>query len=107
MGYALWQAVQLGAPPELNIASPQQYQIFNTNPISISGEVDGDVSVLVGGDPVTVDEQNMFEAEVYLQDGYNVVDVTAVNNFSRERTIQLTLYLNSDEETISVVDEQG
>ena len=60
----------------------------------IEGRTDPDARIFVGGMPVTVDEHGVFEHDLFLQRGFNVIVVEAVdkvgnvNYFSRTVNVE-------------------
>lgn len=84
-GYFLWQTSSLLRPPEVVILTPGDGALVQAALLPIVGYVtDNDVTVVVNGTVVAIDESLHFETEVDLARGLNVVTVQATRRYSRE-----------------------
>ena len=86
IGYSVWQIRGLGAAPSLQIDQPLNYTRVNSAELTISGRSNAEASVLVNGEPVPLSLDGEFVTTVYLLEGYNSIEITAINSFSRETT---------------------
>lgn len=84
LSYATWQGLNLIASPSLEVVFPEQaYQVVDESAVEVSGRAPRDATVLVNGQPTTVDgNTGRFTQTVFLQRGYNYITVEAVNSFS-------------------------
>lgn len=96
LAYGLWQLLILIDRPILKLEYPENNAYVRSSKLELRGEAPNDVTVLVNGEPVTVGEDHHFMVPLYLQPGYNQITVTAINNFSREETIQRTVFFEQN-----------
>ncbi len=88
VAYLLWQTSALIRSPEVVITSPTDGVSVRTALLSVAGYVtDSDVTVIVNGKILVIDEQHQFKTEVDLTRGLNVVTVQAKRRYSRETTV--------------------
>jgi transcriptional regulator with XRE-family HTH domain len=86
--YLLWQTSSLIRPPEIVITSPDDGLAVQTALLPVEGYVtDDDVTVVVNGETVVIDESLHFATKVDLTRGLNVVTVQAKRRYSREAVI--------------------
>lgn len=90
--YVALQVRGLSAPPELILTSPSADSVSEKANIKVAGIADDEASVLVNGEPVVIDETGQFSVTIYLIEGQNIVDVRAINSFSKETVINRTVY---------------
>jgi hypothetical protein len=84
VGYLLWQTSSLLRPPEVVILEPADGSAVSSALLPIEGYVtDTDVTVVVNGETVVVDEALHFSTQVDLIRGLNVVTVEAKRRYSR------------------------
>ncbi len=88
LGYAAWQGFGLVASPSISITSPsEQFTVVDEAVIEVSGSAEREATVLVNGEPTTVNgETGDFSETVFLQRGYNYIMVEVVNSFSTRTT---------------------
>ncbi|HRH31864.1 MAG TPA: helix-turn-helix domain-containing protein [bacterium] len=88
IGYLLWQTSSLLRPPEVVISSPKDGSAVQTALLPVLGSVTtSDVTVMINGKTVVIDESLHFSTEVDLTRGLNVVTVIAKRRYSREAVI--------------------
>ncbi len=95
-GYALFQIYGLTSNPRLTVTEPASDTVATQSDYEVRGRAGADTSVLVNGDPVVLSEDGEFAVTIYLQEGRNSLEVSAINNFSRQTTIQRTIYYQSE-----------
>lgn len=106
--YAVWQFGQLYSSPLLEIDSlPERGLVSSESKLTVSGRSDVDAAVYVNGDPLTVDADGIFSFDLYLQEGFNGIEFTAINNFSRTTTVYRTVFFDLNENPANTIDEQG
>jgi transcriptional regulator with XRE-family HTH domain len=86
--YLLWQTTSLIKPPELVLLNPSDGSAVSTALLAVEGYVaDNDVTVIVNGETVIVNQDYHFETEVDLTRGLNVVTISAKRRYSRVATL--------------------
>ena len=88
LAYAGWQGFGLISEPGLSVNSPaESFMVVDESSIEVSGEADRESTVLVNGQPTTINsETGAFSQVVFLQQGYNYITVEVVNSFSTTKT---------------------
>jgi len=85
VAYLLWQTSSLLKPPQVILTTPVDGLSVQTALLPVAGYVtDDDVTVIVNGETVVIDEDHKFRTEVDLTRGLNVVTVSAKRRYSRE-----------------------
>lgn len=88
VGYLLWQISSLIKSPEIVITTPVDGLAVQSALLPVEGYVmDDDVSVVVNGETVVINESLHFSTKVDLTRGLNVVTVQAKRRYSREAVI--------------------
>lgn len=87
-GYIAWQGAVFTAKPRLVVHSPKNGEKVNSEIVSVSGNVSQSTQVYINGVPVLVEPNGAFSDEVVLQRGSNNIEISAINNISRESKIQ-------------------
>jgi cytoskeleton protein RodZ len=85
--YLLWQFSALAAPPSLTITSPASDQVLAGAVISVSGHTTPGTEVSVNDSPVLADTDGNFTEKVALQDGVNVIRITARSKLGKSTTV--------------------
>lgn len=96
LAYGLWQLFILVNAPGIEVSYPPNNSRVNEADITVTGKVASDSTVLLNGEPAPVNDDGSFAVPLYLQPGYNQLSVTAVNNFSREKTVERTVFFESN-----------
>ncbi len=88
VGYLLWQTSSLIRPPEVVITNPNDGSAVQTALLPLEGYVkDDDVTVIVNGNTIVVNEDLHFKTDVDLTRGLNVVTVQAKRRYSKDATL--------------------
>jgi len=84
LAYASWQSFGLVSSPRLSVEFPdREFMIVDQSSVEVKGQAEREVTVLINGQPTTVNGQTgNFNQVVFLQEGYNYVNVEVVNSFS-------------------------
>lgn len=84
VAYLLWQTSTLIKPPDISLVTPGDGSAVTTALLPVAGYVtDDDVTVVVNGETVIVNQDLHFQTEVDLTRGLNVVTVSAKRRYSR------------------------
>ncbi len=85
--YFFYQLSFLTKPPELIIEYPSEDLIVNEEKILIKGKTQINAEVSINGGGVWLDENGVFNQELFLQEGINIIKIIAVNKFGRKNEI--------------------
>lgn len=81
--YALFQARNLIAGPELTISGPAE-QVHTERMITLRGTAENIASLTLNGRTIFTDEQGTFEETLVLENGYTIMTLTATDRYGRE-----------------------
>ncbi len=84
VGYVFYQVTGFASAPKLEIASPSRDMIVTENNMLFEGTTDGDASLTINGQAVTVNSDGHFKEAIALQNGLNTVELKARNKSKRE-----------------------
>ncbi|MFC1632541.1 RodZ domain-containing protein [Patescibacteria group bacterium] len=87
LGYVIFQLARLGQPPSMDILQPTEDITVQDNVVHIVGETEVNASVTINGQPVSVDDQGMFQQMVNLEPGINDIVIVSTNRLGRENEI--------------------
>jgi len=79
LGYLIFQYIKFLAPPSLEISSPAEGIVVETNKVTVSGKTDTDAVIKVNNQPVIVDQNGTFTAEIEIYQGTESVVIEAVS----------------------------
>lgn len=89
-------------PPEVSITSPENRSIFNTSPITVSGEISDTVEeVTVNGVPASLNALT-WTAEVPLQEGNNILAAIARDAGGNESTASIEVELDTTPPALAI-----
>lgn len=91
VGYIIWQIIILTAPPRLEIAAPADNIKVQDDSVIIEGETDAGSNVFVNDVPIGVTPDGYFKESISLQDGVNLVKISAKNRMEKETKITRTI----------------
>lgn len=86
IGYLGWQTNKIITPPELNIYSPVDNLVTSEGKILIQGKTEPEVEVAINNMNIPVNNGKFYE-ELDLQQGLNVLKITARKKYSRQQVI--------------------
>lgn len=84
IGYVFFQYRSAFLNPQLTITSPKENATIVTQVISVVGKTEQNISVTVNDEPVYVQKDGLFNKDVTVFSGPNVITVKAINNFSKK-----------------------
>jgi transcriptional regulator with XRE-family HTH domain len=87
-GYFGWQVSEVLAPPEIVLLTPEDQSLTRDAVVTVSGLVDGEATVYINGQPVVVDSDATFSADIDLQAGLNVISIEAERRYSRRTFLE-------------------
>ncbi len=97
IGYAGLQIIGFNAPPRLEVTQPSEIHTTKEESVVVEGVSEADSSVFIAGQPITVAGDNSFSETLYLQPGINIVEVSAVDGFSKTSTKTLTVHYQEED----------
>ena len=108
LAYLNMQFYRFQSAPELEIVSPSNNQVVETDQVSVLGITDSNSEVLLNGESVPVNNDGSFEAGVTLKEGVNTFSITAINesNSEKETTKEIKLEYRKPQEKDEEPEEQ-
>jgi len=85
--YLAWELTHVIAPPRLEITYPPDKLVTQEKNLTIVGETEAEVKILVNGKEVFVDTEGKFKEEIILNEGVNVIKISAYKKQGRENTV--------------------
>lgn len=86
IGYLGWQTIKIITPPELSIYSPVDNLVTSEGKIIIQGKTELEVEVAINNMNIPVNNGKFYE-ELDLQQGLNVLKITARKKYSKQQVI--------------------
>lgn len=83
-GYIIYQILGFTSSPYLLIKSPVSESIVEENPITVSGQTQKGARLYINGAMVGIDTEGNFSQEVYLKEGSNIINITALNKTGKK-----------------------
>lgn len=101
VGYVGFQIYKFQSPPTLNIIQPANESESTSEKIIVKGNTEIDAIVEVNGTAVEVEKEGIFEKEITLKEGSNIITIRArkSNTLEKVETIRITYNKESIEET--------
>lgn len=99
--YIGWQVSILTAPPKLELASPGDNQKVTDDSVIVEGATDAGASVYINNVPIGVSPEGDFKETVSLQEGVNLIKISAKNRLDKETEITRTIVAELAEITSS------
>lgn len=90
-GYLCFLGYQTFMPPKLTIETPLDNIASYSNTIIVSGKTVRDAEVRINGEIVIKDVEGKFQQAIGLQDGINMIRISAVKKHSSERNVLRTV----------------
>lgn len=91
LSYIAYQFSFLVFGPKLEIQSPQNNSIAQSNIVVVSGKSDPAASVFINGEVVYVDLSGSFRKTLYIDDNQKTIEVVAKNRSGRETKKNITV----------------
>ncbi len=94
LGYLFVQYQSFTGPPLLEVTQPQNNIKINTSQVNLVGRTWADAVLKINGEKVSLSPDGSFSVAVGLNQGVNVVTVTATNRFGNTATEQRTVVVD-------------
>ncbi len=96
VGYVGLQIYKFQSPPTLNITQPADDSEFTTEKIILKGETETEAIVEINGTTVEIDNDGMFEKEITLKEGSNIITVRARKSNTLEKVETIRVRYNKE-----------
>lgn len=83
VGYIGWQISILAAPPTLEVKSPLDNIKVEEQQLVVEGKTDAGADVSINDVPIGIDPDGNFKEKISLQDGVNLIKVSAKNKLGK------------------------
>jgi len=91
VSYIVWQITILTAPPKLSLVSPSDNIKVEDDAVIVEGKTDAGSNVFVNDVPIGVSPDGYFKESVSLQDGVNLIKISAKNRLDKEYGVTRTI----------------
>lgn len=88
LGYLGFQYAGFISPPPLSLNQPQEGQVVDSTNVSVSGKTNPEATVKANNQPILVNEDGTFTAEVEIFKGTSEIVVTATSRSGKETTLR-------------------
>jgi transcriptional regulator with XRE-family HTH domain len=85
--YFFYQLSFLMKPPELIVEYPKEDLIVQEEKILVKGKTQINAEISINGSGAWLDEEGVFNQELFLQEGINIIKIIAVNKFGRKNEV--------------------
>ena len=92
LGYLAFQYSNFVSPPKLTVNQPQEEQVVKENKLIVSGKTDQDATMKINNQPILVEEDGSFKAEIEIFEGTEEIVVKAVSRSGKETVIRRKIY---------------
>ncbi|MBU0572576.1 helix-turn-helix domain-containing protein [Patescibacteria group bacterium] len=92
LGYLGFQYSSFVSPPKLVVDEPQEEQVIKQKNLIVSGKTDQDATIKINNQPILVEEDGSFKAEIEIFEGTEEIVVKAVSRSGKETTIRRKIY---------------
>jgi cytoskeletal protein RodZ len=91
VGYIGWQISILAAPPSLEVRAPSDNIRVEDQQLVVEGKTDAGADVSINDVPIGIDPDGNFKEKISLQDGVNLIKVSAKNKLGKSTGITRTV----------------
>jgi cytoskeletal protein RodZ len=88
LGYLGIQYKKFISPPSLSVLEPKEEQIVKERRVRVTGKTDGDAIVKINNQPVLLDSEGNFEAEIEIFEGTDEIVVKAQSRAGKETVVR-------------------
>ena len=92
--YIGWSINRIVSPPRLTIDSPTDNFVTSEHKVTISGQTESEVGLYINNRPILADRDGKFSLEIDLQDGENMIKISAQKKHSKENSIYRKVIVN-------------
>lgn len=93
LGYLGFEYSKFTRPPEIEIISPKNQEVFVENKIKVSGKTTTDVSLTVNNQPITLDQDGGFSVELEITKDTKELKFKAISRSGKitEKSVNITV----------------
>lgn len=95
-GYLSFQYTSFIGPPFLEVKMPREGEVIKDTKTIVSGTTNSDATISVNNQPVVVDADGVFEAEIELVDGEQEILVKARSRGGKETVVRRKIKVEQD-----------
>jgi len=88
LGYLIFQYGTFVAPPSLSVIEPKEEQVITERLVRVSGKTDSDATVKINNQPVLLDSEGNFVAEIEIFEGTSEIEVKAQSRAGKETIVR-------------------
>lgn len=96
VGYSAWRVKDVVKGPELVIYSPIDGASNRSDLVKITGKAERISQLFINGRKVFTDEEGNFNENYLLANGYNALEIKALDNLGREKIKKIQLFFNQN-----------
>lgn len=94
LGYQYYRFLQ---PPQLEVISPTEGQTVFQSRLVVTGNVSADASVRVNNQPALVEQDGKFQAEIFLNEDTNHLEIKAADRNGKETVVIRNIQVELDD----------
>ncbi|MBI4157352.1 helix-turn-helix domain-containing protein [Candidatus Woesebacteria bacterium] len=91
LGYLIFQYSRFIRPPSLSVLVPEEGMVVTDPEMEIIGKTDPDTAVKVNNQPIFVQENGSFSAEIAIYEGTTEIVIIATSRTGKETVIRRTI----------------
>jgi hypothetical protein len=102
VSYGIFNARNLIIGPTVEIFSPIKDMETMQNVLTIKGVAKNIAFISLGGRPIFVDREGLFEEKLLLSPGSNIIEIKAVDRFKKEILKTIKIYYKQSTTTVEI-----
>jgi len=88
LGYLIFQYGTFVASPSLSVSEPKEGQVITERLVRVSGKTDSDAIIKINNQPVLLDSEGNFVAEIEIFEGTSEIEVKAQSRAGKETVVR-------------------
>ncbi|MFA5051746.1 MAG: helix-turn-helix domain-containing protein [Patescibacteria group bacterium] len=97
LGYVGFEVMKIFSPPALTVVTPTDYLTVTAVSLPVAGSTDPDATLTVNDKQIFLDEKGNFSETISLQEGLNVITISAEKKRSKATVVTRRILLRSDQ----------
>lgn len=85
-GYLGWETKKIVSSPLLAVESPENDLVTNKPLVEVKGKTEKEVKLTINDQEIFVDANGDFSDKIFLQDGLNIIKISAIKKYSKSST---------------------
>lgn len=94
--YSAWRVKDIIEGPKITVYSPTDGDNSRSDLVKITGKAERISQLFINGRKVFTDEEGNFNENYLLANGYNALEIKALDNLGREKIKKIQLFLNQN-----------